>query len=167
MSRRRSVLPFFIISCMLFSCSDENFLEETLMGAWVIDTIYYKNYNVKNCLDAEFINIESKENVFLPNGNFCDNLTETSTQSKAKFQLLKSKDHLDTIPYSIKILTDNKLFSANHEIVFYKDKRNYLFKLELYSDSVYIMCHKILFDYSKNDRLMNKAEKLTWSTRPN
>ena len=161
-----SVLLLLLCSIIL-SCSDERTLEKALKGAWAIDTIYYKNYNVKNCLGINFIDIQSKEDVFLPKGNmFCDSLLASSNSNKAQIYLLKSNNVSDTIPYTLKIITENKVFSGSHEMVFYRDKKNYLFKLELYSDSLYVMCHKILFDYNKNHQIMEKVENLTWTTRP-
>jgi hypothetical protein len=56
------------------------------------------------------------------------------------------------------------LFAGMHRLVFYKDEPNKLLKMEVWSDSLYIVCRKGYFNFDKNIEAINKLERVSGKT---
>ncbi|RYE13303.1 MAG: hypothetical protein EOP34_09085 [Rickettsiales bacterium] len=159
-----SLLAFAII---LPSCSKSRKVEKAIEGWWSIDTIYYKNRNIRICLGNNVLQFRKGDNSELPAAkNNCGSFIKDSYSTTAHIEVLESELANDTIPLRLKIVTKNEIFAGTHKIVFYKDELNQLLKMEVYSDSLYIVCRKGLFNLSSNLALVNELEKISWTTRP-
>jgi hemin uptake protein HemP len=152
---------------LLLSSSCRNEVVTTIEGSWSIDTIYYKNYDVKNCLYVNIIDFKKDGEASFPySGDRCKEVILISENEFGNWKIINSSNVNDTLPFRIKIVTENQLFTGTHKIVFYKDEPNKLLKMEIWSDSLYIVCRKGLFNYDKNIDLINRLEKISWITRP-
>jgi hypothetical protein len=56
----------------------------------------------------------------------------------------------DTIPMRLNVISSNQVFAGTYKIVFYGDESNKLLKMEIWSDNLYIVCRKGLFNYDGN-----------------
>jgi hypothetical protein len=54
------------------------------------------------------------------------------------------------------IETKTIIFAGSHRMIFKRDVQNKLLKLELQSDSLYVVCRKGLCDYDRNQDLINE-----------
>jgi hypothetical protein len=55
----------------------------------------------------------------------------------------------------------NKIFSGQHTLLFKKDEPNKLLKMELRSDSLFLVARKGLFYYEGNLKTINKLVKMS------
>jgi hypothetical protein len=166
----KKLLGFGLAACFFIcSCSNKSKIENVVQGWWTMDTIYYKNHNIRTaCLTSNSLFFDEKKKTTLPVAeNWCDLFIKNSYDEKADVEVIKSPIANDTIPFRLKIKTGNEIFSGIHKIVFYRDDSNKLLKMEIYSDSLYIVCRKGVFDYYKNAKLIDELEKISWITRPN
>jgi len=159
---------FLIISLgILFLSSCKTKIEKTIEGWWTIDTIYFKGYDLNGCLLGNSIEFGIHKQSLLPIAeNYCEPIVRHGFDKYAKVEIIQSSIPTDTMPLSMKITSENEVFSGIHKFVFYKDEANKLLKMEIWSDSLYIVCRKGLFDFDKNINLINDLEKVSWSTRP-
>ncbi len=148
-------LTCLIISVSFLSC--KNKVEETLVGLWSIDTIVYKEYEIRNCLSNNIISFNNDLCDLPISRNRCEGLNE-----------FVRKGHVDIIfsenskqPLMLKISSSNEIFGGSHRMIFKKDDLNKLLKMELISDSLYLICRKGLFDYDSNTELVNDLIKIS------
>ncbi len=159
---------FTLLLCltMLLFASCKTEVERVVEGWWTMDTIYYKDYDLRACL-GNSLNFKIDGESELPTAkNYCEPAVKNNYEKWANIEIVKSSNAKDTIPLRIKIITNNEVFAGTHKIVFYKDELNKLLKMEMWSDSLYIVCRKGLFNFDKNIPLINKLEKMSWLTRP-
>ena len=164
---RKQILILLVLVGLVFSSCSKNKIENTIDGIWSMDTIYYSKYDIRLCLGnniLEFNRDKSKVPVAM---NRCGSFIKKSYDSFAKVEIVDSELENDTIPFRLRIKTENEIFSGTHKIVFYKDEVNQLLKMEIFSDSLYIVCRKGLFDFNGNIALINHLEEVSWTTRPN
>lgn len=159
----------FIFLCLgiisITSCKTK--IETTVQGWWTIDTIYYKGYDLRTCLIGNSLDFKINKQSILPIAEkYCEPAVTKSYSKLANIEIIQSVNLKDTIPFRMKITTDNEVFAGIHKLVFYKDDPNKLLKMEIWSDSLYIICRKGLFNFDKNIKLINELEKISWSTRP-
>jgi hypothetical protein len=158
-----------LISFCLFSfvtvnsCKVE--VDKTIEGWWTMDTIYYKNQDIKHCLIGNSLQFEANKQIIIPNAD-CAPIVIQGSDKFGNWEIIKSENSRDTIPYRMKILTMNEVFSGTHKIVFYKDNVNKLLKMEIFSDNLYIVCRKGLYNFDKNIKTIDELEKITWTNRP-
>ncbi len=158
---------FLLLVCQLFFSSCSNEVEKTIQGSWSIDTIYYKNYDVRSCMYVNIIDFNKDGGSSLPyTKDRCNEIITKSDDENGYWEIIKSENPKDTIPLRIKITTNNKLFSGIHKIIFHKDQQNELLKMEIWSDSLYIICRKGLYNFHSNIETINELERLSWTTRP-
>lgn len=161
------ILSTLFIVCTLLLSSCGNKIDKTINGNWSIDTIYYKNYDVRSCFYSSLIRFEDERIVKLPiSENHCNEVISNSKNEFGDWKIIQSANLKDTLPLQLKIATNNEFFSGIHHIVFYKDELNKLLKMEIWSDSLYIVCRKGLFDFDSNIDLINELEKISWTNRP-
>lgn len=159
---------FAILMLLMFSsCTKHQKVASAIEGWWTMDTIIYKNYNIRNCLgdNSLFFHFDKKSQ-FPVAENKCGNIITGSFDSSGDIKLTNSNLENDTIPFRLTINTKNQLFSGVYKISFDKDSENHLLKMELLSDKLYIVCRKGLFNYDENVDLVNELEKITWTNRP-
>ena len=89
--------------------------------------------------------LPSKENAF-------------NWSKKGKWALIKSEGD---VPYYILIDSQNEIFNGHHKIWFYKDEKNKLLKMVLFSDKLYMVASKSLLNYDQNIRKINELVKIT------
>jgi hypothetical protein len=155
-----------LIVCLLFFQSCQDRVEKVITGWWTIDTIYYRNFDIKPCLSLNVITFGETESVFPYSQNSCAEVICNSNIDQGTWNVSKTSQN-DTIPLRLKIDTKNQIFAGTHKVVFYKDDVNKLLKMEIYSDSLYVICRKGLFNYDKNIDLIENLEKLSWYNRSN
>jgi len=161
----KNIVQVFFLIFLLSSCTKQK-VENVVEGWWSIDTIYYKNQNIKTCLGNNALLFKFNDKSELPYAkNNCEPVLIGNYYPSAEVKIFFSEIKNDTIPLRMNIKTKNKLFSGTHKIVFYKDNSNSLLKMEIFSDSLYIICRKGLFNYDKNIKLVDDLEELSWTTR--
>jgi len=159
----KNIIWVITIFSFLMSCEKTNKVEDVLKGSWSIDTVYYYNYNIKNCLNMNVITFNKNSLATIPTEDYCKMNVKGSDINSTNTRILFSSN--DTIPFRINFDTQNRLFEGTHKIVFHKDKQNKLLKMEIFSDKLYLICRKGLFNYDNNLTLMNDLEKMTWTNR--
>jgi hypothetical protein len=138
---------------LLIGCGNE--VDQVLRGTWSIDTIYYKEKDIRNCVLTNVIEFEETFCELPTTENYCNGLNEyVSRGTWGTFQT-------DSIPLLLTIASDNKVFSGNHRINFKKDEINKLLKMELKSDSLYMICRKGLFNYDASKNLVDDLVELS------
>ncbi len=164
----KTLFKLIVILGFITLTSCENKLESVMKGMWSIDTLYFKNNDVKSCFYSNVINIKDDGEIVLPElGNGCEDVIKKTNTKFGNWQIIESTVPNDTMPYKIKITSVNEVFNGNHRMIFHRDEVNKLLKLEIWSDSLYIICRKGLFDYDYNKKLVNELEKASWTTRTN
>jgi len=140
------------LSLLLCSCKEK--VSRTIEGSWSIDEVHYNEYDIRRCL---LINILSFEEDFciLPITGDCDGLVEYTKEGV--WSILKT----DSVPLVLNITTKNRIFNGNHQVIFHKDENNKLLKMELISDSLYVLCRKGLFDYDNNMQLIDELVEMS------
>jgi|SRR6185437_2811627 len=156
-----------IVTLALFnSCTKSYKVSSAIEGWWTIDTIYFKNYNIRTCLgDNSLFFHFNKTSHFPAARNNCGTIITGSFDNTGEITLARSNFKNDTIPFRLTINTKNQLFSGVYKIAFDKDSENHLLKMELMSDKLYIICRKGLFNFDDNMDLVNELEKITWTNR--
>lgn len=155
------IVPFFI------SCSKKRKIERAIDGWWTIDSIYYENYNLTYCVGDHSLFFRFNDQTNLPIAkNNCSPYINNNYDGVANIQVLNSISPKDTIPFRLKIITNNKIFAGVYKIVFYKDTYNHMLKMELWSGEQYIVCRKGLFNLDTNTEFVDELEKISWTNRP-
>lgn len=158
---------FFVIILIICSCSTTEKVGNVLKGGWSMDTIYYKNYDIRICLGSNWLEFKDDSKLEVPAAqDNCGPIIKSSYTSNTEIEVLESDIPNDTIPLRLKIITKNEVFAGVHKLVFYKDEPNQLLKMEIFSDSLYIVCRKGLFNFNKNIALINELEEISWTNRP-
>jgi len=67
----------------------------------------------------------------------------------------------DSIPLLLRIESKNVIFKGSHQVVFRDDAENHLLKMEIKSDSLYVVCRKGLFDYDRSRDLVEYLVQLS------
>jgi hypothetical protein len=148
-----SFLAWVLVLTFFISCKGK--VERTIEGLWSIDTIVYKQYEIRNCILSNVINFNEDFCELPITENFCEGLVEYSEDGEWKFY------KTDSIPLRLRINTDNAIFSGTHRMIFKKDDKNKLLKMVLYSDSLYVVCRKGLFNYDGNLGLVDDLVKIS------
>ncbi len=144
-----------LLLASFFSCRSK--VEEALNGQWSIDTIIYRQYEIRNCLSVNIISF-NRDICDLPiTRNRCEGLNEFVRKGMAEVDYNGDS----TTPLVLKIFSDNEMFGGTHRMIFRKDDENRLLKMELISDSLYLVCRKGLFDYDNNIDLVNDLIKIS------
>lgn len=163
---KKGIILIVYLAALFGFSSCENNLDNAVEGFWSIDTLYYKDYDVLDCMLSNLISFKNDE-VDLPSANHrCDSLIKKSLIEFGTWEVIKSGSETDSVPFRIKIDTKNEVFSGTHKIMFFRDEVNRLLKMEIWSDSLYMVCRKGLFDYDKNKKLVYKLERITWPANP-
>jgi hypothetical protein len=163
----KKIFALCLIGFIFCSCQNKNNkVEHAINGWWTMDTIYYKNYNIRNCLGNTSLFFKFRDKSIFPVAeNGCGQVITHSFDPSGDVRVLDSDNKNDTIPFRLKITTENKIFAGEHKIVFYKDMQRHVLKMEIFSDDLYIICHKGLFYFDDNIDLMDDLEKITWTNR--
>lgn len=138
-----STITFFLCT----SC--RNKVDKGIIGWWSMDTIYYKGYDIKYCLWLNTISFRKNSCEFEETNGNCLDINESGKYGTWKV-------NTDNIPYTLEIRSENKIFDGKHTIKFKRDDGNKLLKMEIESDSLYIVCRKGLFNYKENEKLINE-----------
>src|ERR1035437_171606 len=152
-------LIYLIFSFITLSaCStqkSEDIIVDTIIGTWSIDTIYYKNVDIRSCINLNVMYF-SKEGGNLPiTENDCGILP---TFDRGTFwQIIKNKKGDMKINFN----TQNEMFNGDHHLAFKKDGVNKLLKMEISSDSLLIICRKALFNFDENIKTIDNLVKIT------
>ncbi len=125
-------------------------------GSWSIDTIIYKQYEIQNCLSVNIFSFKELSCNLPITRERCEDLV-VEYEGEGQWEVEKT----DSIPLVLKIETKNMIFSGVHRMTFRKDEQNKLLKMELRSDSLYVICRKGLFDYDGNQDLVNDLIKIS------
>jgi hypothetical protein len=114
-------------------------------GLWSIDTIYYKQYDIRGCLLSNVISFDG-DNCNLATTGDCEGLYVI--EEVGEWQMNEKRDIL-----SINIDTKNEIFAGHHYVKLKRDMNLKLLKMEIWSDSLYIVCRKGLYniDYHKDE----------------
>jgi hypothetical protein len=151
-----NVLKVFIILIVLGLAGCRNRAEEALRGPWSIDTLYYRQLDIRNCVLINVINFNEGDCELPTTENYCEGLIEYV--DNGTWQVYRT----DSIPLVLKFESDNKIFSGMHRIVFKRDSKNRLLKIVVKSDSLYMVCRKGLFDFDSNRKTIDKLEQMSY-----
>lgn len=153
-------LIILICGVILFSCKND--IESTIDGAWSIDSIYYKCYDLKYCLLGNIIEFDLNKKTELPIADiYCRPVVNKSFDSSASVVLLEQYQINDSIPLHIQFNTENEIFNGIHKLGFFKDEKEKLLKMVICSDSLYIVCRKGFYNYDKHLSTINKLVELS------
>ncbi len=146
-------LTVIIIICCCTSCKDK--ARTTIIGLWTIDSIIYKQNEIRTCLSNNLIVFYKNGKVDLPvPEDYCSEMiTEYNTNGRWEVKYKQS------FPISLNITTKNKIFKGTYHVIFIDDKENNLLKMIIKSDSVYVVCRKALFNYDGEHDLINYLEE--------
>lgn len=121
---------------------------------WVIDTVYYKDVDVKACLLSNIIIFHENKQCKLPySESRCLNELGFINEVGGKWIL----EEEDSGVFFLNFKTGNRLFNGVQRVWFYKGDDEGLLKMELYSDSLYMICSKWLYDYRKDIKNLGKV----------
>lgn len=154
MINSRRLFLIWILILVTFACCKSK-VERTLEGLWSIDTIIYKQYEIRNCILGNVIKFEHPSCDLPTTESYCEGLVEYIREGQWEVE------KTDSIPLVLKIETKNMIFSGVHKMTFRKDEQNKLLKMELRSDSLYVICRKGLFNYDGNQDLVNDLIKIS------
>ena len=148
-------LIYLLLSVIFLSACNDQKIEDVIIGDWTIDTIYYKNVDIRLCINLNVINF-SKEGGDLPiTENDCGVLP---TFDRGTFwKIIKNKKGEIKINFD----TQNEMFNGEHHLTFKKDEVNKLLKMEISSDSLFIICRKALFNFDGNIATIDNLVKIT------
>ncbi|MBA9078666.1 hypothetical protein [Rufibacter quisquiliarum] len=161
---KRIAVPFIVIAFLFTSCKSE--VEETIKGMWTIDTITYNGNDVKGCLNSNVIFFKEGEASTFPTiTNGCEEVISPDNNSQPeKWEIIKSPNNADSIPLRLEITSKGKVINGIHRVAFHGDQSEKLLKMEFWSDSLYVLCRKGLFNYDKNLKTINRLENLKISS---
>lgn len=159
---RLLILIAFIPFGICTSC--QTTVESTIEGLWTIDTIEFRGYDIKPCLIGNVVSFKTDKLVNFPTAE-CNELQFNGKDELGTWEVIKSTHEGDTIPFSLKFTCGNEVFHGFHKIVFHKDEKNKLLKMEIFSKELYIICKKVFHQYDSNIELMDLLEQETWTTR--
>ena len=149
-----NVLLFITCFLLLSACKTKE--EQGLEGMWSIDVIHYKTFDIRRCLAVNVLSFE-ENTCTVPTLLSCDGLEQSALlfldkpEDPNSWSIRKSKDGL-----LLNIVSQSKIFNGNHSLKFVRDDENKLLGIEFTSDSLYLLCHKGLFDYDRNYSLVKK-----------
>lgn len=142
------ILTFLAV--FLVSCRNES--EYLIKGKWSIDTISYRENEVRGCFLSNIIEFKNEE-VDLPIAeNMCDSLIKKANDRFGQWEMIDNSEKR-----KLKINTPNEVFSGSHSFRFIKDEKNKLLKIELKSDNLFIIARKGLFEYDSNIDVINRV----------
>lgn len=161
MKLRYIVFNFLIFLIVFPSCKDK--VEGAISGWWTIDTIYYKEYDIKICLNGNSIKFDFDDQSNFPlSSKYCKIPFLKTDAEWGDIEVINLNNSKDTIPLRLKISVNNEIFTGTHKIRFHKDEINKLLKMEIWSDGLYLICRKALFNFDKNILLINQLEEISW-----
>jgi hypothetical protein len=145
----------FVVGILsFFRCSNSNTFE-IVEGIWSIDTVLFKHQDVSNCLNLNIINLEKKTNCDFP--EIWSSCKELGINDRNGRWLIvesgKGKLKID--------ISSNNFFKGSHKIIFIKDEINHLFKMQLESDNLYVVCRKGLLNFNDNIDNIDKLVRLS------
>lgn len=162
----RYILFLLLILLITFNIGCRNTISNTLVGSWSIDTLYFRNYDVKDCMYDNIIEFEANSTIDLPfAGNRCPEILQNTKNNFGEWEVLISKNKVDTFPIRIKIRSNNELFSGVHYLIFHNDPKLKLLKAEIFSENLYLICRKGYFNYNENYDLIEKLKYSSWTNR--
>lgn len=150
----------FTISMMLFftKCkNEEKQVVEILNGEWSIDTMIYKEWDVRPCLPINVIQFYNDSVSVLPTTTFCDSADMRDLNSKGIHRIVYNDKAKILLVYN----TQNRIFKDTFDIQFIDDVNNKLMKMELQSANAYIVCTKGSFQtYSQLKKDIGKVANI-------
>lgn len=157
--QNKVIIVLVAICCLTASC--RNKVKNIITGWWTIDSLIYMNYDIRTCLLSNSFWFNKNGSIDLPiPKNYCSELV-TEYNRKGMWSTLKT----DKIPLLMRIESKNVIFRGTHQIIFRDDATNHLLKMEIKSDSLYVVCRKGLFDYDRNRDLVEYLVQLSYGRK--
>lgn len=155
--KTKSFFQFIISTVLIFAgCrnGNEEIVRDVLNGDWSIDSLTYKNWELRACLPLNIIHFYDDSISSLPTTTFCDSTEFKDFNFKSIHRIIyKNKSDISLI-----FETKNKFFQDTFKVQFIDDINNKLMKMELKSNETYVVCTKgSLEGYSKLKREINKV----------
>ena len=145
-----------ILSILLFdSCTLEPkaTINEIVEGDWTIDEMHYKNWEIKGCLETNFLSFYGKSLGGVPRTcDRCDSIEEWEFKTKYNF-IYRNRDDIRVV-----FETKNKFFSDTFYVSFLDDVTNKSLRMSLESKTTSVLCVKALFPYTKLRELEKVAD---------
>ena len=129
----------------LNSCqTDENILNQKIIGQWAIDRIEFQKQDIKDELMINFMVFE-EESFSIPEVR---NYTHEDADDGTKW----TAESLVNSQPTIKLECKNQIFSGTYRLKFFKNYDKKLLSMIMESDSTYIIANKFFqdFDSGKN-----------------
>lgn len=141
------------------SCNKKNeqVVQDILNGDWSIDSLTYKNWELRACVPLNIIHFYNDSISNLPTTTFCDSIEFKDLNFKAIHRIvLKNKSDISLI-----FQTKNKFFQDTFQLHFIDDINNKLMKMELKSKETYLVCTKgSLESYSQLKKEIQKVAEI-------
>ena len=162
--------PLILLITILLVCSGcKSEIESTMEGWWTLDIVEYNGQNIQPCLLSNSMNFNKDGSLELPPPlDICTGKTTFMHGYRVlgNWQILSSPIPSDTIPLRVKFQTNESLYNGEHKLVFHDDTTEKLLKIEVWSDSLYFVASKGLFNHDKNLSTIKRLEAKSWLTRP-
>lgn len=151
---KNTVLIISLVVFTLFN-SCKPVIKKSISGKWVVETIAYNNVLINECLLLNLMTFDRNKTCELPIVAFCPEYDIVTSNGNWILQ------ETDSIPLMLTIDTDNRIFSGNHRLIFYRDEKANLFRMEVISDSLYMLCNKNLYNNGLSQDIMNYLVKVS------
>ncbi len=148
----RKISKLVVLLLALSSCGSP--VEKTVTGWWSIDqyAIFFKQQDITMCLAMNSLRFHSDGTCSLPElPGYCAGLPEALSE-KGEWKLI----HNGAKTNQLIIQSKNEVFAGTYYIRFKRDDKNKLLKMYLESDQLSLWCSKGLFDYDRNQELINE-----------
>ncbi len=154
---KKLIRTVFIILITLFcsSCTKEpnETIDAIVEGTWTIDEMSYKNWEIKGCLETNFLSFYGKTLGGVPRTcDRCDSIVEW--EFKTKYNLI----YINRNDIRVVFETKNKFFKDTFNVSFLDDVINKSLRMSLDSKTASVLCVKALFPYTKLRELEKVAD---------
>jgi hypothetical protein len=157
---KQRVFSLIILVFLLTACKSE--VEDTIEGMWTIDTVQYNGYDILTCLNSNVIFFKDGEPTTFPTVDRCNDFKVKNRKPKGIWEVVNTTSPNDSIPLRIKITEGGNIFEGTHKVAFHADPSQKLLKMEIWSDSLYILSSKGMFNYDKNLSTVKRLETVSW-----
>lgn len=139
---KKNVLLILLITCSaLISCGNkQSLVRKTLLGDWVIDSIYYHGQNALHC---PYLNMLSfyEDSINIPPIRDCNNIVKASKIEFGEWEIIKG----DKKAICLQIDSKNYLFKGTYKMTFeigLNPRGIKVLKMMLKSDDTEMICGK-------------------------
>ena len=142
------IISFCILVLILSSCSRKDSkteIESALLGMWTIETLDFTRPQTIRPLTSNILNFNKDSELKFPEAK------------RVNWFIQKNQDK----NYSLILKSEEPEYNNSYKITFVKDSQNKLLKLHLISESIEMVCVKGLYNFDRNENIIDRVVKLT------